>query len=143
MRGVERLRPLKTSTSARLVALHDTLVDAGFVAWANKQRGDWLFPSWHRAADAADAAQKRLNRWLQDLQIHRPRTQVFHSLRHNCKSWLRPIVGERTADLQCGHAPASVGAKYGFRVLTTEEIDQVRSAPLPIGVDFRPYLPDR
>ncbi len=137
--GRERPRPLKTKTSRRLVALHQLLHDVGFVEWAMRREG-WLFGTFHTAKDPADAAQKRMAYWMKELEIHSRQTAVFHSLRHNAKAWLRPHVGDRTADFQCGHAPSGVGAKYGFRLLLPREVKQIMQAPLPEGVDFSPYL---
>lgn len=37
--GVTKRRPLKTPTSKRLVAVHDFLVEIGFVTWARKRSG--------------------------------------------------------------------------------------------------------
>ncbi|WP_414473565.1 hypothetical protein [Microvirga sp. M2] len=136
--GREHQRPLKTKTSKRVVALHQLLHDVGFVEWARQRKG-WLFEEFHTAKDPADAAQKRMAYWMKDLGIHSRQSGVFHSLRHNTKAWLRIHVGDRNADLQCGHAPSGVGAKYGFRLLEPEEVQQIMSAPLPRGVDFSPF----
>jgi len=136
--GRERPRPLKTKTSRRLVAVHQLLHDVGFVEWAMQRKG-WLFDAFHTAKDPADAAQKRMAYWMKELGIHSRQSGVFHSLRHNTKAWLRIHVGERTADFQCGHAPSGVGARYGFRLLEPEEVQQIMQAPLPRGLDFSPY----
>lgn len=142
IRGKEVERKLKTEdTSPRVVALNKFLFDCGFVDWARSRETDWLFPSFHRRAeDPADAAQKRLNLWMRRLGIHVPYKQTFHSLRHNCKAWLRPKVGDRTVDVHAGHVPEGVGANYGFKSLTPEEVDIVAAVALPEGVDFSLYL---
>jgi integrase len=137
--GRERRRPLKTKTSRRLVAVHQLLHDVGFVEWAMRKEG-WLFDAFHTAKDPADAAQKRMAYWMKELGIHSWQSGVFHSLRHNTKAWLRIHIGDRNADLQCGHAPTGVGANYGFRILEPEEVQQIMQVPLPRGVDFSPYL---
>lgn len=132
-------RPLKNKTSKRIVALHTVLNEAGFVEWALKQSG-FLFNDFHSAKNPSDAAQKRMAHWMERLEIRVRQREVFHSVRHSTKAWLRPHVGERTAGFQCGHAPGSVGAKYGFRCLEPEEVAQVMATPHPRGVDFSPYL---
>ncbi|KTQ97818.1 hypothetical protein NS226_04065 [Aureimonas ureilytica] len=136
--GVEAPRPLKTTTSSRIVALHPVLTDLGFVAWAQGVDG-FLFPGFHVVRDPADAAQKRMGHWMRRLGIAERQKGVFHSLRHNAKAWLRPHVGDRTIDFQCGHAPATTGAKYGFRTLTADEVEAIERAPPPRGIDFSPY----
>lgn len=140
VRGRERKRPLKTKTSKRVVAIHQLLHDAGFVEWA-KTRDGWIFDHLHSAKDPADGAQKRMSYWMQRLGIHETQRGVFHSLRHNAKSWMRSHVGDRVADFQCGHAPSGEGARYGFRILTPVEVRRIEQIPLPEDIDFSPYLP--
>lgn len=136
--GIEKPRPLKTPTSRRLVALHPILQEVGFVAWAQGIEG-FLFPEFHDSKDPAQTAQKRMGHWMTRLGIRKRQKQVFHSLRHNTKAWLRPHVGDRTADFQCGHAPKTTGDKYGFRTLTADEVEAIERAPLPRGVEISPY----
>lgn len=145
IRGKEVERQLKTEDSSpRVIALNKFLFECGFVKWAGEVKTDWLFPTLHRRAkDPADAAQKKMNTWMRNLGIHVPYRQTFHSLRHGCKAWIRPVVGDRTADLQAGHVPETVGERYGFRVLTPEEVDIVAAVALPERVDFSPYLQPR
>jgi integrase len=134
-------RPLKNPNAERLVALHPILRDIGFLDWVESQRSsDWLFPELHSASDPADALQKRMGYWIRKLGIHKEQREVFHSLRHSAKAWMRLHVEDRVADFQCGHAPSGVGAKYGFRVLEPEEIEKIMECPPPRNVDFTPYL---
>jgi phosphoglycolate phosphatase-like HAD superfamily hydrolase len=74
------------------------------------------------------------------LGIHEPQRQVFHSLRHNAKSWFRIHVGDGLADKQCGHAASSVGAKYGFKALEPEEVEKIMAIPAPRDIDFTPLI---
>ncbi|WP_105415206.1 hypothetical protein [Neorhizobium sp. T25_27] len=140
--GKEVDRPLKTKTSVRIVAIHPLLRDCGFIDFAKKQRGrgGFVFPHYHGAKDPADAAQKQMGNWMVALGIHETQRQVFHSLRHNAKSWFQINVGDRIADRQCGHAAASVGAKYGFKPLQPEEVQRIMAIPTPRGVDFSPFI---
>lgn len=135
-------RPLKTKTSVRIVAIHPLLRDCGFTDFVKTQRGrgGFVFPHYHRAVDPADAAQKQMANWMLALGIHETQRQVFHSLRHNAKSWFQINVGDRIADRQCGHAASSVGAKYGFKALEPEEVQKIMSIPAPRGVDFSPFM---
>jgi integrase len=134
-------RPIKNDNSRRLVALHGFLVQCGFVEWMQAQTGEeYIFPRYHRVSDPADQAQKDMGKVMRDLEIHRPHVQVFHSLRHNAKDWLRDHVKDRTADIQCGHVPESVGGRYGSLTLRPLEIEQLAAIDLPADVDFSPYL---
>lgn len=135
-------RPLKTKTSVRVVAIHPLLRQCGFIDFAKKQRGrgGFIFPHYHTAKDPADAAQKQMSNWMVALGIHEAQRQVFHSLRHNAKSWFRIHVGDGLADKQCGHAASSVGAKYGFKALEPEEVEKIMSIPAPRDIDFTPLI---
>lgn len=135
-------RPLKTKTSVRVVAIHPLLSECGFIDFAKKQRGrgGFIFPHYHTSKDPADAAQKQMSNWMIALGIHEAQRQVFHSLRHNAKSWFRIHVGDGLADKQCGHAAASIGAKYGFKALEPEEITKIMAIPAPRDIDFTPFL---
>ncbi|SSC64527.1 hypothetical protein [Ciceribacter selenitireducens] len=135
-------RPLKTRTSVRIVAIHPLLQECGFIDFAKKQRGrgGFIFPHYHTARDPADAAQKQMSNWMGALDIHESQRQVFHSLRHNAKSWFRINVGDGLADKQCGHSASTVGAKYGFKAMEPEEIQKIMSIPAPRGVDFSPFI---
>jgi integrase len=137
--GVKKKRPLKTATSKRIVAVHDFLVEVGFVAWARKRPG-FIFDGFHKAKDPADAASKRMIFWMKSLGIHAAQTDVFHALRHTTKDWLRPHIGDRIANLQCGHALEGEGAKYGWKTLEPKEVAMVATAPLPDEVDLCGYV---
>jgi integrase len=136
----DKERPIKNTNSRRIVALHGFLVECGFVQWMQEQKGEFIFPRYHRVADPADQAQKEMGRFMRALGIHRPHVAVFHSLRHNAKDWLRRVVSHRTADIQCGHVPETVGDRYGFLTLQPNEISEIATARLPDDVDFSAYL---
>lgn len=140
-------RKLKTKAARRLIAIHQIFVDAGFIAYAQSRKSDdWLFPAafYHgkeRVVDPAGAASKRMNRMLEDVGIHKPLEQVFHSTRHTAKDFMRLArVDRRTNNLQVGHALGDVSEQYGAKVLVQEEIQVLSVLPLPEGLDFGPYL---
>lgn len=135
-------RPLKTKTSKRIVAIHPLLRECGFIDFAKKQRGrgGFIFPHYHAAKDPADAAQKQMGNWMLALGIHVPQRQVFHSLRHNAKSWIRIHGGKFLCDKQCGHAMTSVADNYGFEALEPEEVEKIMSIPAPRDIDFTPLV---
>jgi hypothetical protein len=72
----------KTATSKRIVAVHDFLVEVGFVAWVRKLPG-FIFDGFHKAKDPADAASKRMIFWMKSLGIHAAQTDVFHAQAHH------------------------------------------------------------
>jgi integrase len=135
-------RPLKTKTSERIVTIHPLLRECGFIDFAKKQRGrgGYIFPHYHTAKDPADAAQKQMSNWMVSLKIHVPQQQVFHSLRHNAKSWFRIHLSENLADKHCGHSASTVGAKYGFKVVEPEEVEKIMAIPSPRDIDFTPFI---
>jgi integrase len=137
--GRERKRPLKNPTSYRIVAIHSLLHQVGFVDWARSQT-TWVFDAFHSTQDPADAAQKRMGYWMDRLGIHETQSNVFHSLRHNAKAWMRLHVPERVADSQCGHAPTGEGARYGFKKLVPEEVRRLEKIPLPNEIDLSPFF---
>lgn len=140
--GKEVARELKTKTSKRVVVLPKFLVECGFVAWAKAQPGPFILAGWHqKSADPAHEASKRLNAWMQRLGIHQKTVQVFHSLRHNNKDWIRQYCTDRTADIYNGHAVKGVSGKYGAKSLKEYQAKDIYEAPLPDGVDFSPFLP--
>lgn len=139
VKGKEVDRALKTETSPRLVALHPFLREAGFLDFAKNRKG-WVFGEFHRAAHPSDAAQKQMGYWLRKLGIHAEQKQVFHSLRHNTKHWIRVPLGKHISDRQCGHSSSDVGDNYGFPVLQSDEIEKIEALPLPKGIDFSDFL---
>lgn len=148
--GGKKKRNTKTQAARRLIAIHQVFVDAGFVAYAQtRKKGEWIFPAafYHgkaQVANPAGAASKRMNRMLEDIGIHRPLEQVFHSTRHTAKDIMRLAhVDRRTNNLQVGHALGSVDEQYGSKVLVPQEIEVLSVLPLPEGLDLGPYLEQR
>lgn len=135
----DRHRHVKTKESLRVVPIHPMLHEVGFTSWMLTQKGKWLFPVFHDAADPADSAQKRMAYWMKSLGIHVPQIATYHSLRHSAKAWLRAIAGDRIADLMQGHSLPTVGGKYGFGLLQAEEIEKIVTGAPPRDVDFGPY----
>lgn len=133
-------RSFKNAHSRRLVTIHNFLKECGFVSWARRQTG-FLFPALHRTSAPSRNASKRMKAQMVAAGIHVPHQDVFHSLRHTHKDWLEDEgVPEKTRDRQVGHAPSTVGRRYGKKSLRSKEIDLIATAALPEGVDFGPYL---
>jgi integrase len=143
--GREVLRPLKNANSGRLVALHETLVKAGFVEWMRERSADdWVFPHLHRQSiiRPSDTASKRMSRSMKAAGIHEPLTKVFHSTRHSAKDWLGRVAGlpESVVRRQMGHAAEDTAQTYGDDPLLPEEVQKIAKARLPEGLDVSPYL---
>lgn len=145
--GSEEKRRIKNVSSRRLIALHECFDTIGFIAYAKTRRAtEWLFPAafYHgkaRVQDPADAASKRMNRMLREVGIHKKLELVFHSTRHSAKDLMRMArIDERTHDLQTGHAFRTASKAYGSKTLRAEEIQVLRSLPLPNGLDLSPYF---
>jgi len=141
--GREKRRAIKTETSIRIFALHAVFEEVGFLDYARKKKeGQWLFPALHSGvADPPSTASKRVNYRLKKAGIHRARELVFHSSRHTSKDLMRIAhVDPRTIDRQTGHAPTSVGDRYGSKHLREDEIAVLAAIPLPEGLDLGPYL---
>ena len=139
-------RQVKNKPSRRLIAIHEVFETMGFIEYAQSRKADeWIFPAAfyfgkRRASDPADAASKRMNRMLQDVGIHKRLEYVFHSTRHTAKDIMRMArVDERTHDLQTGHALTTVSKRYGSKHLVQQEIEVLRSLPMPEGLDLSPY----
>ncbi|WP_149338673.1 site-specific integrase [Neorhizobium sp. P12A] len=139
-------RKVKNKPSRRLIAIHEVFETVGFIEYVQSRKADeWIFPAAfyygkNRVADPADAASKRMNRMLQDVGIHKRQEFVFHSTRHTAKDLMRMArVDERTHDLQTGHALTTVSKRYGSKTLVPQELEVLRSLPLPDGLDLSPY----
>lgn len=140
-------RPLKNKSSRRVFALHEVLIEAGFIDYCRtREANEWLFPHAFRygkklVADPADAASKRLNRQLREIGIHKKLERTFHSARHTAKDIMSIAkVDRRIADRQTGHAPQTVGDTYGSKRMRADEVEVLAALPLPEGLDVSPYF---
>lgn len=108
----------KTRAAYRDVPLHWILIEAGFLEFVEHQRArgcDWLFDELEadRYGNRSKAVSRRLIRRIRKLGVD-DEEKVFHSFRHAMKRACRQtLMKEEIADLLAGHAPASVGRKYG------------------------------
>lgn len=141
--GDERSRRrLKTTQSRRLMVLHKKLVELGFVEWALRRSNPspWIFDIFHSAASPKNAASKRYQRLFNLWGLSKEHEEVFHSLRHTFKDWMRAQkVDERTIALQTGHSLHGVALQYGTKILRTDEQIQISKIELIQEWDFSFY----
>ncbi len=148
--GIPVARRIKNNSSRRIIAIHQAIVDAGFIEYVQSFPKDgWIFPwAFHHGKNEvkrpADAASKRLNAQLKKLGIHKEIEQTFHSTRHTAKDIMRVAkIDQRTHDMQTGHAQKTVSDSYGAKTLKADQLEVLVALPLPEGLDLSPYLAGR
>lgn len=109
----------KTTASIRLVPIHQTLIELGFLDWVKKQtkgkQNNPIFPSFISKCekDFSKTATRRLNPYLRKIGITDSR-KVFHSTRHNFADELRTNnVQEYNIKKLLGHSEGGVTGGYG------------------------------
>ncbi|EMD84627.1 DUF6538 domain-containing protein [Pacificimonas flava] len=108
----------KTKAGYRDIPVHWILIEAGFLEYVERKRAagsEWLFDDLtaNKHGDRTKAASQRIIRRLRALGIT-DSEKDFHSFRHDMKRAARGTgMKEEIADLLAGHAPDSVGRKYG------------------------------
>ncbi len=109
----------KTTSSIRLVPIHQTLIELGFLDWIKKQTkgkpNKPVFPSLVSKCekDVSKTATRRLNPYLRKIGITDSR-KVFHSTRHNFADELRTNnVQEYNIKKLLGHSEGGVTGGYG------------------------------
>lgn len=111
-------KSLKTATSRRLVPVHIRLLELGFLDYVEALRlagHERLFPDLtaNQFGKRTKEASRIANRLI-DRIVSKDSRLVFHSFRHGFKDLaLEAGVVERIVDQVCGHAPTTVGGKYG------------------------------
>lgn len=145
--GLAVARRIKTKASRRIIAIHQAIVDVGFIEYVKTfPKDSWIFPwAFHYGKEKvkrpADAASKRLNGQLKKVGIHKEIESTFHSSRHTAKDIMRVArIDQRTHDLQTGHALKTVSDNYGAKKLKREELEVLTVLPLPEGLDLSPYM---
>ena len=110
---------------ARMVPLHEHLIEQGFLAFVKASGDGPLFYNEAKQPAAADdptnprrpryvKARERLAVWVRGLGIDDPELSPNHAWRHTFKAaGFRCGISEKVLDAIVGHAPASVGRGYG------------------------------
>jgi hypothetical protein len=100
------------------VPLHWILIEAGFVEFAQQRAAagsDWLLAELEadQYGNRTKATSRRIIRHFRNTGIT-DQEKVFYSFRHTMKrECRRRPMKEEIADLLAGHAPATIGRKYG------------------------------
>jgi len=111
-------KSVKTQGSRRIIPIHDHVLALGFGRYVDALRAagsDLLFPDLRPSTfgKLTKEASRRLNRYINAI-VSTDERLVFHSLRHRFKDEGRSAeIQERVLDQLCGHAPATVGGRYG------------------------------
>ena len=104
---------------ARVVPLHEHLIEQGFLDFAAKHGNGPLFynPRESKKRPYAQARQ-RLADWVRSLGISDKELQPNHAWRHTFKQIADHVeISERMSNYITGHAQRNVGAKYGAPTL--------------------------
>ena len=107
---------LKTTSSERIIPVHPSLVDAGFIKYAQKIKEGPLFKDLtpDRFGNRGGNATKIISRWVRSLGIVDKRISPSHSWRHQFKTLCRKYgVPLDIADALTGHGKKNVSAQYG------------------------------
>jgi integrase len=114
----------KTGT-ARLVPLHEHLVEQGFLAFVKASGNGPLFYNVSTEPAAPNdptnprkpryvKAREHIAAWVRDIGVNDPELSPNHAWRHTFKATgFRSGISEKVLDAIVGHAPASVGRGYG------------------------------
>ena len=119
--GTDAAKSLKTPNSRRVIPVHDTLRALGFeryVASLCAADSVQLFPDLvaGRFGKHTKEASRSANRLI-DRLVSKDERLRFHSFRHQFKDFaLEAGITERVADQITGHAPTTIGGRYGSGV---------------------------
>ena len=110
---------------ARMVPLHQDLIDQGFLAFVSQHAAGPLFyrsgtpdGTTKRKKPRAVQARQRLAAWVRGLGIADPELQPNHAWRHTFKQIAdHAEITERMSNYITGHAHKNEGAKYGAPTL--------------------------
>jgi integrase len=112
------------SQTARLVPLHEHLIDQGFVAFAHAKGKGPLFYDPRRYRQGAEGnphfkkVGERLAKWVRSLGVNDPDVQPNHAWRHLFKTIARDSgMDPEAREAIPGHAASTEGRKYGSRSL--------------------------
>ncbi|VXC98067.1 conserved hypothetical protein [Sphingomonas sp. AX6] len=111
-------KSIKTAGSRRVIPIHDKLIALGFADYCEALRSSGqtkVFPdlSTNSLSKHTHDVSRRANQLI-DHAVSRDSRVVFHSFRHTFKDYAREAeLEDWVIDQICGHAPTTVGGKYG------------------------------
>jgi integrase len=129
----------KTGT-ARLVPLHEHLIEQGFLAFVKTSGKGPLFYNEPKEPAAPNdptnprkpryvKAREHVAAWVRDIGVNDPELSPNHAWRHTFKAMgFRCGISEKVLDAIVGHAPASVGRSYGEPTLA-DKAQELRKFP--------------
>jgi integrase len=110
---------------ARLVPIHDHLIEQGFLKFVRSSGNNPLFyrprqkHSGPQRKSPAAQVRQRLAAWVREIGVTDEHLSPLHAWRHTFKLIGRRIEHDGTLlDYICGHAPATEGRGYGEPTLT-------------------------
>ncbi|WP_295693388.1 site-specific integrase [uncultured Maricaulis sp.] len=117
--NADRDQELKNPGSDRIIPIHKTLIDLGFVDWASAARqknASRLFPDIPKSKDKQDFSSifsKRFSKFLETADLWRD-GRTFHSLRHNFRDAVRDAdLSDSVAKVLGGWADDDPHNQYG------------------------------
>ena len=140
--------PHKTEASTRYFVLHEFLSEIGFVEWAIRQKGRFLFPNLMGLADPSKSASSYMNRLFERAGIKQRKKkgedaesqgkEVFHSLRGgNIDDMREANIDGRDRRMQSGHQVGNdEHDNYGFMNLGERQAREIAKLPLDRNIDF-------
>lgn len=116
------------SGNARIVPLHEHLIEQGFLEFVKASGAGPLFYNAAPDAEKSDPtnprkpryvkAREHLGAWVRAIGINDPELSPNHAWRHTFKALgYRNGMSEKVIDAIVGHAPATVGRAYGAPTL--------------------------
>lgn len=121
---------IKNAGSERRVPVHSALLAEGFVQFVLKRPTGPLFVDLtpDRFGSRGGNATKVVSRWVRALGVDDPRLSPSHGWRHRFKSLSRRHnLSSDVSNALLGHAPASIGDRYGEIELSVlkRELDKI------------------
>jgi integrase len=133
----ENPKRLKNKASERLIPLHDSLIELGFIDFVNKQRKGKvvrLFEDLYYNIN--DGHSRKAGRWFNQEFIHKKlgiKEKTFHSFRHTVADRLKQLgIAESYISELLGHSSGDsmtfgrYGKRYQPKVLMEEAVKRIR-----------------
>ncbi|WP_150125400.1 site-specific integrase [Sphingomonas sp. LM7] len=124
----------KNDASERAVVIHPRLIEIGFSKYVEGRRKSGATRLFDLTADDAGKWTKELSRSLNryiDRTVTEDPRYTFHSLRHEWKDRAEESgIEEKMSDRITGHAPATVGRRYGVGASVRKQFVEIQKLNL-------------